>query len=159
MTARDEERAKNILYKWGNSSLLIEYEKEEIERIEEIIESMTDISASVYSHLPKSRMEIPSVDNKIIRSVKMCEKRLERINKRVAEFMYMENVVNDIVDSLDFDKQYVIKSKYYKRQNWDEICGNYPYDMSMRNFYRIHKLAVEEFYIKYREFEKSEKLK
>lgn len=154
MTARELERAKNVLYKWGNSRLLIEFEQEEIDRVKDIIASMTDITATVYSHLPKSHTEIPSVERKIIKSVDMCEKRLERINKRVADYIERENAVNEIVDSMDFDKQYILKSKYYHRQNWDDLVAAYPYDMSKRNFYRIHKIAVEEFYEKYVEYEK-----
>lgn len=154
MTTRELERAKNVLYKWGNSRLLIEFEQEEINRIKDIISSMTDITATVYSHLPKAHNEIPSVERKIIKSVDMCEKRLERINKRVADYIERENAVNDIVDSMEFDKQYILKSKYYHRQSWDDLVAGYPYDMSKRNFYRIHKIAVEEFYKKYVEYEK-----
>lgn len=150
MTQREKERAKSILYKWSSSKILLEYEQEEINRINDIISSMADVSAMVYSHLPKSKDVSSPVERCVIRSLKLCEDRIDRINKRIQTFIAEENKINDILDDMDFDKSFILKGKYAKRWSWDQIRGEYPYDMCLRNFYRIHSEALEEFYEKYK---------
>lgn len=151
MNKRDKERAKNILYKWGSSRILLEFEKSEAIRIKNILSDMIDISQRVYSHTPVAVSNESPVERKLIKSMDLCEKRLDRINKRINEYIEEEGIINNIVSNMEFDREYIIRAKYAEGQTWDNITKNYPYDMSLRNFYRIHNEAIEEFYNKYKE--------
>jgi hypothetical protein len=155
MNKNNKDKAKNLLYKWGNSSVLLEYEQKEAERIKQIIDSMTDISAMVYSNISRDKDGASGspVEMKVIKSIDMCEERLERINKRIEEYINEEKIINEIIDQLDFEKQFIIKARYMNRLSWEEINKKYPCHMSLRTFYRLHNEALDEIWTIYNLYE------
>lgn len=149
MTEEEKRRIKNVLYKWGSSRFMLEFEREESFRIKTILNDMTDISASVCSSTGKTSGKHSPVEDKIIRAYDLCQERLERINKRVEEMVKEENLVDSIISNMDYDQQFVLRGRYFERYTWDEMACRYPANMSTRNFFRIHKDALEEFKNRY----------
>lgn len=146
MTKDKREEVKYILEKWGCSSNIIELEKSEIERLKEIIEGMTNARAVVYSHTPKGSSVDSPVERAYFNTLGLCEKRLERLRLRVEEYIREKEYIDNIIEKMDFEKQYIIKAKYADRLSWDVIAAKYPHAMSLRNFYRLHSEALDHIY-------------
>lgn len=143
MNKNEKDKIKVILSQWGSDSGIIDYEKEEIERIKEIIDGMTNVRAVVYSHVPKSKNIGSPVENSIINSIEICEKRLKKITERIDKYNRDKDIIDNIISDMTFDMQFIIKAKYADNKSWDQIASSYPYSMSIRNFYRIHNEALE----------------
>ncbi len=146
MTNCEKEEIKNILYKWGNTDKIIEYQNSEIERIKEIIAKMTSARAIVYSHTPKSKSTNSPVERAYFNTIEVCEKRLEKLSRAVEEYINEREYIDSIIEKLDYDKRYIIISKYIDKLSWDEIAKDYPHTMSIRNFYRLHNEALKYIY-------------
>lgn len=148
MTKEEKEFTKKLLRKWGSERKIIQLEYNEIKRMEEIIEGMSDIRSMVLSHTPKSKNNSSPVEDNYIRAVELCEERMNIINNRIGDFVEFKNKLDQIIEGLDFEMKYIIKCKYLEDMDWETLSVKYPYPMSLRNFYRIYNESLEIIYNK-----------
>lgn len=148
MTKSEKKQTRNLLYNWGCSHNIIEMEQEELNQLKEILYGMADVRSTVYSHVPKSRNKgtYSSVENSFIKTMELCERRIDKLNSIVKEHIQLKEKLDGIISSMDYEMRYVIQSKYRIKMSWDEIVSNYPYSMSLRNFHRIHDKALNYIY-------------
>lgn len=146
MTDNEKNKIKNLLHAWGSYKYIIAAEKSELEDIKMMYRNMTDIKAVCIDGMPKSNRIKRPVEEAFEKNVKLCEGRLEKLNKLIKINMESKKKIDDIVDSFSYVEQYILRARYIKNLSWDIMPLNLPFSMSKRHCQRWHNAALEKIY-------------
>lgn len=148
MTKAEKDFTINLIYRFGTSELLLQNYTEEVVRIEKIIASLKNIKNEISSGLS---VDDDSMENTCAKTIEICKKRICSLNEITQEQIKDENIMNEIISGLEYDKQFIVKNRYIDKRPWLEIQAMYSVDMCTRNFYRRADEALEEILSKYKQ--------
>lgn len=146
MTDIEKNKVKNLLYAWGSYKYIISAEKRELEDIKLMYRNMTDIKEICMDTPVKKARVNSSVQKAFKKNLTLCEGRLEKLNKLIKSNMEKKIKIDEVVDSLPYEEQYVLKARYVKNLEWTVMPLNLPFFVSKRQCQRIHKSAMEKIY-------------
>lgn len=146
MTENEKNKIKNLLYAWGSYKYIISAEKSELEDIKMMYKNMTDIKAVCIDGVPKGNKIKKPVEEAFEKNVRLCESRLEKLNKLIKSNMESKKKIDDIVDSFTYVEQYILKARYVKNLSWDVMPLNLPFTMCKRHCQRWHNQSLEKIY-------------
>ena len=146
MTNSERDKIKNMLYCWGSYKYIISTEKSELEDIKLMYRNMTDIKSICMDNPVKKVRVNSSVEEAFKKNLHLCEGRLEKLNRLIKYNMEIKMKIDDVVDSLPYVEQYILKARYVKNLEWEVMPLNLPFYLCKRQCQRIHNTAVEKIY-------------
>ena len=146
MTDLEKEEIKKLLYSWGSYKYIISAEKRELEDIKLMYRNMNDIK-DMYMDTSKKNIKVKSsVEKAFKKNIKLCEGRLEKLNKMIKSNMEIKLKIDNVVDGLPYVDQYILKARYVKNMEWEIMPLNLPFYLCKRQCQRIHNTALEKIY-------------
>lgn len=146
MTKKEKSKIKNMLYVWGSYKYIISVEKNELEDIKIMYRNMTDIKSVCIDGMPKSSRIRRPVEEAFEKNVKLCEGRIEKLNRLIKSNMESKKKIDDIVDGFSYVEQYILRARYVKNISWELMPLNLPFEMCKRHCQRWHNVALEKIY-------------
>ncbi len=146
MTDKEKEELKSKLHIWGNYKYILSVEKSELSSIESMSRAMKDIREKTCDPMSQTGISKP-VEEGILRSINLCEGRIERLNRLIKDNMTLKQEIDAIVDTLPCVEQYVLKARYVEKMSWEVMPAHMPFEMSKRHCQRFHNSALEQIYV------------
>lgn len=147
MTDFEREKIKNLLYIWGSYKYIISTEKSELEDIKLMYKNMVDIKEICMDNPIKAVRVKSPVEKDFKNNLRLCEGRLEKLNRLIKLNMESKMKIDAIVDNLSYVEQYILKARYVKNLAWDLMPLNLPFSLCKRQCQRWHKTAIEKIYV------------
>lgn len=132
---------KNMLYAWGNSKYILSLERSELENMKKMCRNMSDIKAVYINDGRKT-----SAEEVFEKNISICRGRLERLNKMMKDYIDSKVMLDEIIDSLSYVEQHILRARYEKNLSWELMPLNLPFDMCKRHCQRWHNAALEKIY-------------
>lgn len=146
MTDSEKEELKNTMYIWGSYKYILSVERCELANIQDICRAMKDIKSITNEALPVSAQMSKPVQQGIMKSITLCEGRIEKLNNLIKRNMALKEKIDGIVDNLPYADQYILKARYVDNMSWEMMPLNMPFEMSKRHCQRCHNNALEIIY-------------
>ncbi len=146
MTDTEKEEIKNIMYLWGSYKYILSVERSELASIQDMCKAMKEIRTMTKDSLPDFAKLSRNADEGIMRSVSLCEGRIEKLNQLIKENMLLKEKIDNIVDGLSYVEQYILKARYVENLSWEMMPLHIPFEMSKRHCQRFHNSALEQIY-------------
>ena len=134
MDKKTREDIQRLLHSCSITGKIVAYEKDEIYQLKRVLRGIEEIK------------DISNKSELFEKSTRLCNKRIKTIEKNIDELLEEKTKIEEIVEKLEFIKKYIIKERYFKNREWENIVVLYPIQMSLRHFYRLHTEALEELY-------------
>lgn len=144
MTEKERSKIKNLLNAWGSYKYIISVEKNELDDIKIMCKSMEDFKSECIDN-GSNKINKP-LREAFESNLKLCQGRLEKLNKLIKTNMESKQKIDDIVDSFSHTEQYILKARYVKNVSWDLMPLHLPFEMCKRNIQRWHEKAIEKIY-------------
>lgn len=129
MTAEEKKAVKGLLRRWGSYTKAIREQNGEL------------------AQFKKACIDIERVQNENnqcrIIPIDSLKSRAEKLGCNINRQFYLKTELDEIINTMPFEMQSVLRARYVKCIPWEYIPANLPAYMSERQCYRLHRQALE----------------
>lgn len=122
MTKKERNFVKEKLYTWANYIDKLNSKKLELQKLQNLIKNMGDISAVSYNFMPKKDNKKHSyIEDTVIDSIEKCDLILKKINSDIDCILREKVEMDNIINTLTEIEKKVIIMRYVKNYEWNFI--------------------------------------